>query len=128
MEIELALRSIGLSLNLIAIKYSTPVFDGLNRNGLQDVMSDVGFKVEDKGKFTLIDGRTGEKFDQKVAVGIMYFLKLGHMVDDKIHARSIGPYSKITQQHTWWKITKTVVKDLEKWKFEHLKVMEQLTP
>jgi DNA-directed RNA polymerase subunit beta len=54
--------------------------------------------AKNNGKYTLIDGRTGEKFDQPISVGMMYFLKLGHMVDDKIHSRSIGPYSKITQQ------------------------------
>ena len=54
--------------------------------------------IKTKGKFKLIDGRTGEKFDGPISVGLMYMLKLDHMVDDKIHARSVGPYSKITQQ------------------------------
>jgi hypothetical protein len=64
---------------------------------------------------TLFDGRTGEKFDQDIAVGYMYMLKLHHMVEDKIHMRSTGPYSLITQQPLGGKL-KTEDKDLEKWK------------
>lgn len=98
-KIESSLKSLGVSLSDIGIKFSTPVFDGIRKNDLEDIMREAGIDpLKTKGKFKLIDGRTGESFDNDVAVGIMYFLKLGHMVDDKIHARSIGPYSKITQQ------------------------------
>jgi DNA-directed RNA polymerase subunit beta len=98
-KIESALKSLGVSLSEIGIKFSTPVFDGIRKDDLEDIMKDAGIDpIKTQGKFKLIDGRTGESFDNNVAVGIMYFLKLGHMVDDKIHARSIGPYSKITQQ------------------------------
>jgi len=81
------------------IKVATPVFSGASLQDVQDAMVEAGFDpIKNKGKFNLIDGRTGEYFDGKVAVGIMYMMKLDHMVDDKIHARAVGPYSKITQQ------------------------------
>lgn len=68
-------------------------------NDLKNIMSEAGLNpIENLGKFKLIDGRTGEYFDAPISVGVMYMLKLDHMVNDKIHARSVGPYSKITQQ------------------------------
>jgi DNA-directed RNA polymerase subunit beta len=76
--------------------YATPVFDGANIEDLYKEMKDS--ELPDSGKVHLYDGRTGERFDQEVTVGIIYMLKLSHLVDDKIHARSIGPYSLITQQ------------------------------
>ncbi|CAF0720942.1 unnamed protein product [Didymodactylos carnosus] len=98
-EVQIELKALGIELSRIGIKFATPVFDGVSRNDLTGIMAEAGLETgPGSGKFTLIDGRTGEKFDQKVAVGVMYFLKLGHMVDDKIHSRAIGPYSKITQQ------------------------------
>jgi len=77
-------------------KYATPIFDGATE-------AEVEAEIEKAGlprwcKMEVFDGRTGEKFEQTVTVGIMYMLKLGHLVDDKMHARSIGPYSLITQQ------------------------------
>jgi DNA-directed RNA polymerase subunit beta len=75
---------------------AVPVFDSATESEIQDVLSvaDIG----DNGRVTLYDGRSGEAFDSKVSVGVMYMLKLHHLVDDKIHARSIGPYSLVTQQ------------------------------
>lgn len=78
------------------IFFASPVFDGAPEEAIKDVFDDVG--VSRSGQSILFDGRTGEPFDQDVTVGIMYMLKLHHLVDDKIHARSIGPYSLVTQQ------------------------------
>ncbi|HHX92331.1 MAG TPA: DNA-directed RNA polymerase subunit beta [Clostridiales bacterium] len=75
---------------------STPVFDGASENDVIDLLRDCGYP--ESGKLVLRDGRTGEEFDNPVAVGYMYMLKLHHLVDDKIHARSTGPYSLVTQQ------------------------------
>ncbi len=75
---------------------AVPVFDSATEQDIQDVMTSSG--IMDRGRVTLHDGRTGDPFDSKVSVGIMYMLKLHHLVDDKIHARSIGPYSLVTQQ------------------------------
>ena len=78
------------------VKFSTPIFDGASLNDLNDLTEKAG--VPQYGKTYLYDGGTGERFDQPATVGVIYMLKLGHMVDDKMHARSIGPYSLITQQ------------------------------
>ena len=75
---------------------STPVFDGASEKEVKDYLRKAG--LPEDGQITLYDGRTGEPFDNKVTVGYMYMLKLHHLVDDKIHARSIGPYSLVTQQ------------------------------
>ncbi len=77
-------------------KYATPVFDGASMDDIFVELDEAG--LPRKGKAYLYDGRTGERFDQEVTVGMIYMLKLSHLVDDKIHARSIGPYSLITQQ------------------------------
>ncbi len=77
-------------------KYSTPIFDGATLDEVAKELKDAG--LPDFGRTELYDGLSGEKFDQKVTVGVIYMLKLGHLVDDKMHARSIGPYSLITQQ------------------------------
>ena len=90
---ETALGWVGHQLGL---KFETPIFDGASVNDVEGWMEEAGL---DKGSKTwLYDGRSGERFHQKVTCGYIYMLKLGHMVDDKIHARSIGPYSLITQQ------------------------------
>jgi DNA-directed RNA polymerase subunit beta len=78
------------------VHMATPVFDGAKENEIKSLLTEAG--VETSGQTTLYDGRTGEPFQEKVTVGIMYMLKLHHLVDDKIHARSIGPYSLVTQQ------------------------------
>ena len=77
-------------------KIATPVFDGANEENIMDALEQAG--LDRDGKTILYDGRTGEPFDNRVTVGIMYILKLAHLVDDKIHARSTGPYSLVTQQ------------------------------
>ena len=77
-------------------KVMTPVFDGAHEQDIVDLLKQAGLRED--GKIELYDGRTGQKFDNPVTVGVMYFLKLLHLVDDKIHARSTGPYSLVTQQ------------------------------
>ena len=74
----------------------TPVFDGARESDVSDMLELAG--LDRSGQVTLFDGRSGEPFDRKVTVGYIYMLKLHHLVDDKIHARSIGPYSLVTQQ------------------------------
>lgn len=80
----------------LGLKFSTPIFDGATLDEINDYMAKAG--LPEYGKSYLYDGGTGERFDQPATVGIIYMLKLSHMVDDKMHARSIGPYSLITQQ------------------------------
>ncbi len=92
---------LGLVAKSIGIKVSTPVFDGANETDIKKLLGDNGFADENgkvDGKIQLYDGRTGEPFENRVTVGYMYMLKLCHLVDDKIHARSTGPYSLVTQQ------------------------------
>jgi DNA-directed RNA polymerase subunit beta len=78
------------------VHMATPVFDGAKEEEIKELLAEAG--VETSGQTTLYDGRTGEPFDEKITVGTMYVMKLHHLVDDKIHARSIGPYSLVTQQ------------------------------
>ena len=78
------------------VPVATPVFDGAREPDIVELLQKAGFDTS--GQVTLFDGRTGEPFDRKVTVGYKYLLKLHHLVDDKIHARSIGPYSLVTQQ------------------------------
>jgi len=78
------------------VSIATPVFDGAHEADINQLLTEAG--LADSGQSTLYDGRTGEEFDRKVTVGYIYMLKLNHLVDDKIHARSIGPYSLVTQQ------------------------------
>jgi DNA-directed RNA polymerase subunit beta len=77
-------------------KYSTPIFDGASQKEVADELKEAG--LPENGRTYLYDGLSGDRFDQPVTVGVIYVLKLGHLVDDKMHARSIGPYSLITQQ------------------------------
>jgi len=86
----------GLTANYFGYRVATPVLNGVPISAIRDELLRAGFSAD--GKTILYDGRTGEPYDQKVAVGYMYVLKLNHMVEDKIHQRSIGPYSLITQQ------------------------------
>ncbi|ALA36718.1 DNA-directed RNA polymerase subunit beta [Mycoplasmoides pneumoniae] len=98
-DIALVLKEIGMSFDDLHFKVATPIFQGVNFQDLQDIMDEAGLKpAETHGKFKLIDGRTGLPFEKPISLGIMYMMKLNHMVDDKIHARAVGPYSKITQQ------------------------------
>ncbi|MBX3454144.1 DNA-directed RNA polymerase subunit beta [Ferrovibrio sp.] len=86
-----------LSFNLRrGVPMATPVFDGAHEADINEMLAKAGYA--ESGQVTLVDGRTGESFDRKVTVGYIYMLKLHHLVDDKIHARSIGPYSLVTQQ------------------------------
>jgi DNA-directed RNA polymerase subunit beta len=87
---------LGYAAKALGWKVATPVFDGANEDDVMDALELAGY--ERGGKTILYDGRTGEPFDNKVTVGYMYVLKLAHLVDDKIHARSTGPYSLVTQQ------------------------------
>jgi len=80
----------------VGVPFATPVFDGAREADIERMLETAGLATS--GQETLIDGRTGEEFDRKVTVGYIYMLKLHHLVDDKIHARSIGPYSLVTQQ------------------------------
>ncbi len=87
---------LGLSAKALGWEVATPVFDGADEEDIIDTLKKAGFP--ESGKLTLYDGRTGEPFDNPVTVGYMYMMKLAHLVDDKIHARSTGPYSLVTQQ------------------------------
>ena len=87
---------LGRAARELGIKVMTPVFDGVKESGIRDLLKEAG--LDESGKTILYDGRTGEQFDNPVTVGVMYYLKLHHLVDDKIHARSTGPYSLVTQQ------------------------------
>jgi DNA-directed RNA polymerase subunit beta len=80
----------------LGVKFATPIFDGAELEDLEQWSDKAG--LPRYGKCYLYDGGTGDRFDQPATVGVIYMLKLGHMVDDKMHARSIGPYSLITQQ------------------------------
>ena len=88
--------TMGLAARKLGWKIETPVFDGAHEEDIIEMLKQAG--LDEDGKTVLYDGRTGEPFDNRVTVGIMYFLKLHHLVDDKIHARSTGPYSLVTQQ------------------------------
>ncbi len=87
---------LGAAARLLNWKVATPVFDGASEEDIEECLKMAG--LESNGKTVLYDGRTGEPFDKPITVGVMYMLKLHHLVDDKIHARSTGPYSLVTQQ------------------------------
>ena len=85
---------LGMAASRLGVKFAGPVFDGITSDELDDVMKEAGVKY----KYLLRDGQTGEVFDEPISVGVMYMIKLAHMVDDKLHARATGPYSLVTQQ------------------------------
>ncbi|MYZ81152.1 DNA-directed RNA polymerase subunit beta [Ligilactobacillus salivarius] len=87
---------LGMAARKLGIHVASPVFDGARDEDIWSALQEAGLPGD--GKTVLYDGRTGEAFDNRIAVGVMYYLKLAHMVSDKIHARSIGPYSLVTQQ------------------------------
>lgn len=87
---------LGLAAKTLGWYVATSVFDGANEYDIMDVLEEAGYPRD--GKLTLYDGRTGESFDNRITVGYMYYLKLHHLVDEKLHARSTGPYSLVTQQ------------------------------
>ena len=86
----------GMAAKKLGVHIATPVFDGAHISDIEEMMAEAG--MDPDGKTVLYDGRTGEPFDNRIAVGVMYMIKLHHMVDDKLHARSTGPYSLVTQQ------------------------------
>lgn len=87
---------LGLAAKNLGVKFATPVFDGIETDELFNIMKEGN--VNPDGKMVLYDGRSGEAFDERISVGVMYLIKLAHMVDDKLHARATGPYSLVTQQ------------------------------
>jgi len=87
---------LGWAAHTLGIKVASPVFDGAKEEEIRELLRKAG--LPEDGKVELYDGRTGEKFDRPVTVGIIYMMKLVHLVEDKIHARSTGPYSLVTQQ------------------------------
>ena len=86
----------GMAAKKLGVHIATPVFDGAHISDIETMMEEAG--MDKDGKTVLYDGRTGEPFDNRIAVGVMYMIKLHHMVDDKLHARATGPYSLVTQQ------------------------------
>ena len=87
---------LGMAARTLGIHIATPVFDGASDEDIWDTVKEAGMAAD--AKTVLYDGRTGEPFDNRISVGVMYMIKLHHMVDDKLHARSVGPYSLVTQQ------------------------------
>lgn len=87
---------LGMAAKKLGVHVATPVFDGASEQDILDMMKEAG--MDEDGKTILYDGRTGRPFDNKVSVGVMYMIKLHHMVEDKMHARATGPYSLVTQQ------------------------------
>ena len=87
---------LGMAAKKLGVHYATPVLDGATMEDLAEQMKEAG--MDEDGKTVLYDGRTGEPFDSRISVGVMYMIKLHHMVDDKLHARATGPYSLVTQQ------------------------------
>jgi DNA-directed RNA polymerase subunit beta len=87
---------LGWAASKLGFRVATPVFDGAREDEIKELLTAAG--LPEDGKVDLYDGRTGEKFDRPVTVGVIYMLKLAHLVEDKIHARSTGPYSLVTQQ------------------------------
>ncbi|MGB2957751.1 MAG: DNA-directed RNA polymerase subunit beta, partial [Bacteroidota bacterium] len=88
--------ALGWAARVLGTKYASPIFDGARWEDVQEELRKAAISTSSRS--VLYDGRTGERFDQEVTVGVIYMMKLSHLVDDKIHARSIGPYSLITQQ------------------------------
>ena len=86
----------GMACKKLGVHIATPVLDGASKEDVKAMMKEAG--MDEDGKTVLYDGRTGEPFANRISVGVMYFVKLHHMVDDKLHARSTGPYSLVTQQ------------------------------
>jgi len=87
---------LGLAAHKLGYKVATPIFDGVTVDKIKEELKKAGYS--ENGKMTLYDGKSGEAFESKATVGIIYILKLAHLVDDKMHARSVGPYSMVTQQ------------------------------
>jgi DNA-directed RNA polymerase subunit beta len=98
-DLSIVLNQVGLLIEDLNYKVQSPIFNGITANEITTLLDESGVDVDKThAKVKLIDGRTGECLDHPVTVGVMYVMKLDHMADDKIHARSIGPYSRVTQQ------------------------------
>jgi DNA-directed RNA polymerase subunit beta len=87
---------LGMAAKKLGLRIASPVFDGITNDEIIALMKEAG--LSEDGKTVLYDGRTGDSFDERISVGVMYMIKLVHMVDDKLHARATGPYSLVTQQ------------------------------
>ncbi|MCF7925150.1 MAG: DNA-directed RNA polymerase subunit beta [Candidatus Izimaplasma sp.] len=87
---------LGMAAKRLGVHVATPVFDGITIEELQEIMAEAGMRKD--GKVTLYSGQTGDAYDNPISVGVMYMIKLDHMIDDKLHARSVGPYTLVTQQ------------------------------
>ena len=87
---------LGLAASALGLKIATPVFNGIDKDEIAKYLVNAGFPED--GKVQLYDGRNGEPFEERTTIGVMYMMKLNHLVEDKIHQRSIGPYSLVTQQ------------------------------
>jgi DNA-directed RNA polymerase subunit beta len=87
---------LGWAAKFLGLKFATPVFDGIKEKEIRGYLKEA--KLPEHAKIRLVDGRSGEPFDQEVVVRYIYMMKLGHLVADKIHARAVGPYSLVTQQ------------------------------
>ena len=108
---------LGLAAKALGWHVATPVFDGAHYSEITECLEKAGKNID--GKTVLYDGRTGEKFENRVTVGIMYFLKLHHLVDDKMHARSVGPYSLVTHSSRWAARRSSAASVSAKWKCGH---------
>ena len=111
---------LGWAAKVLGFNIATPVFDGMSEEEIIELLEKANLPKD--GKVTLYDGRSGEPFDQPITVGYIYMLKLAHLVDDKIHARSTGPYSLVTQQPLGGKAS-LVGKGLGRWRSGRLRPM-----
>ena len=110
---------LGMATRYLGIHIATPVFDGAREEDVWGTIEEAG--MANDAKTILYDGRTGEPFDNRVSVGVMYMIKLAHMVDDKLHARSTGPYSLVT--HNLLEVKLSSVDSVSvRWRFGHLKL------
>ncbi|MDR3249894.1 MAG: DNA-directed RNA polymerase subunit beta, partial [Mycoplasmataceae bacterium] len=119
-DVAIILKQVGLEFEDLNLKVSSPGFFGANIKTIEDEMKEAGINVKENGKTILYDGKTGNAFDNPITTGIIYMMKLDHMIEDKIHARSVGPYSKITQQPLGGKSQNggQRVGEMEVWAFE----------
>ena len=117
---------LGYAAAALGIKIMTPVFDGAHESDIREMLVQAG--INEDGKSILYDGRTGEPFDNPVTVGYMYFLKLHHLVDDKIHARSTGPYIHLLPSSRWAARPSSAGSGLASWKSGRLRPTARRTP
>lgn len=114
---------LGMAARALGIHVASPVFDGATEEDVWGTIEEAGMSRD--AKTVLYDGRSGEAFDNRVSVGVMYMIKLAHMVDDKLHARSTGPYSLLRSNHLV--VKRNLVDSVSvRWKYGHLKLMVPL--